>query len=260
MMKVTKKFIDKHIQDFDPSYEYWNDEEIEKKKLFYDIKALERSQEQQFFIREINQLIGEDHDNINSFLSVCCGNMWIEANAFKNNKLRNFIGIDYSQHRVHKLAEKSIKHMNVQSDVELICGNILEFETDIKFDLIYLSKAFHHIESPIVLLRKLKELLSNDGKIIICGEHYYGSVKYTKQLIKHFIRYAIFNKYRKIRSFFPEYGMLFPYSLEKGDIHYSLYNYHYFFEKMDFNYIHKIHKKRGFQTFILTHKNTHNEC
>ena len=260
-MKITKKYLDKHIQDFDPSYEYWNDEEIEKKKsLYYNIKALERSQEQQFFIKEINQLIGEDFENINNFLSVCCGNMWIEANAFKDITLKSFIGIDYSQHRVHNLAEKSITHIKVKSDVELICGNILEYETNIKFDLIYLSKAFHHIESPIVLLRKLKKLLSNDGKIIICGEHYYSPLKYTKQLFKHFIKYAIIKKYRKIRSFFPEYGMLFPYSLEKGDIHYSLYNYHYFFRKMEFNYTHKIYKKRGFQTFILTPKNTKNEC
>ena len=59
-MNITKKFIDRHIQDFDPSYEYWNDEEIEKKKLFYDINALEQSDEQQFFIKEINQLISED--------------------------------------------------------------------------------------------------------------------------------------------------------------------------------------------------------
>lgn len=258
-MNITKKFINRNIQDFDPSYEYWNDEDIEKKKLFYDIDALEQSDEQQFFIKEINQLISHENRDIDSFLSVCCGNMWIEANAFKNKKLRNFIGIDYSQHRVHKLAEKSIEHLNVSSKVELICGNILEYETDIKFDLIYLSKAFHHIESPIVLLRKLKELLSPNGKIIICGEHYYGSFIYLKRLIKHFIKYLIIKDYRKIRSFLPEYGMLFPYSLEKGDIHYSLYNYHYFFKKMNFDYTHNIHKERGFQTFILTHKTTNDE-
>ena len=180
--------------------------------------------------------------------------MWIEANALKDFKLQSFIGIDYSQHRVHELAYKSITHMNVQSDVELICGNILEYETDIKFDLIYLSKAFHHIKSPIVLLRKLKGFLSINGKIIICGEHYYSRKEFFIRIIKHLIKFCFKSEYRRTRSFLPEYGVLFPYSIQKEDIHYSLFNYDYFFKKTDFNYKHYTYKGIDFQTFVLTHK------
>ena len=149
---IKKKFIDQNRKT-DNSHIYWNNESLEKKKLFVDIDKLKSSQEQQFFINEL--------------------------------------------------------------------------------DVIYLSKAFHHIESPIFLLRKLKDLLSDNGIIIITGKHYYSRKVYLACLERHFAKLVLRKKYRKTCSFFPEYAMLFPYSLEKGDLHYSLFNHDYFFKKLE---------------------------
>jgi len=252
-MNVTRRSLKSKIE-YDTSFDYWNNEELEKEKVFYDVVTLQNSAEQQFFIEELSGYLSDNSKEINSFLSVCCGNLWIETNALKEKNIAKIVGIDYSQHRVHKLAVKSIEYTKINSKIELICGNILDFNMDNKFDFIYLSKAFHHIESPLALLRKLKDLLSSNGKILICGEHYYSKKKYLKRLMKHFIKFFLSKNYRRVRSFIPEYGMLFPYSIEKGDIHYSLYQYDYFFKKIEFNYKRIIHHKRGFQTFILTHK------
>ena len=252
-MNVTRRSLKSKIE-YDTSFDYWNNEELEKEKYLYDVVKLQNSVEQQFFIGELSSYLSDNSKEINSFLSVCCGSLWIETNALKEKNIAKIVGIDYSQHRVHKLAVKSIENTKINSNIELICGNILDFNTDNKYDFIYLSKAFHHIESPLALLRKLKDLLSSNGKIIICGEHYYSKKIYLKRLLKHFIKFFLSKNYRRVRSFIPEYGMLFPYSIEKGDIHYSLYQYDYFFKKIEFNYKRIIHHKRGFQTFILTHK------
>tara|TARA_B100001057_G_scaffold296061_1_gene296186 strand:+ start:7355 stop:8131 length:777 start_codon:yes stop_codon:yes gene_type:complete len=257
-MNVTRRSLKGKIE-YDTSFDYWNNEELEKEKVFYDVVTLQNSAEQQFFIGELSSYLSYNSEELNSFLSVCCGNLWIEANALKEKNIAKIVGIDYSRHRIHKLAVKSIEHTKIKSNIELICGNVLNYKPDEKFNFIYLSKAFHHIESPIVLLRTLKNLLHSNGKIMICGEHFYSKNIYLKRLLKHFIKFFFSKNYRSVRSFIPEYGMLFPYSIEKGDIHYSLYQYDFFFKKIEFDYKRIIHQKKGFQTFILTHKKKNNE-
>ncbi|MAW08534.1 MAG: hypothetical protein CME61_09695 [Halobacteriovoraceae bacterium] len=110
----------------------------------------------------------------------------------------------------------------MKCNTELICGDILNYKAEDKYYMIFLSKAFHHIESPILLLRKLKEMLNQKGIIIITGEHYYNERIYLFRLFKHIVKFFIYKSYRKTRSLIPEYGMLFPYSLDKGDIHYII--------------------------------------
>lgn len=250
---ITHTFIDKN-ESTDNSYKYWNNESLEKKKIFYDLEKLKKSEEQLFFINEFKSILEERKISPNNVLSVCCGNLWIESNVFKQTEINKLVGIDFSQHRVHKLAQYTVKELDLNFNVELICGDILKYETQEKFDIIYLSKAFHHIESPIFLLRKLKELLNDKGIIIITGEHFYKNSIYLKRIFKHIFKFIFFSSYRKNRSLVPDYGMLFPYSIEKGDIHYSLFNYDYFFKKAGFNYKRIINKNIGFQTFILNGK------
>ena len=248
---IKKKFIDQNRKT-DDSHIYWNNESLEKKKLFVDIDKLKSSQEQQFFINELDDILTSNLLNPKSFLSIGCGNLWIESNVLNKREPSKLVGIDFSEHRVHQLAPKSIISSGLNFDIELICGDILKYDSNEKFDVIYLSKAFHHIESPIFLLRKLKDLLSDNGVIIITGEHYFTRKVYLECLARHFVKFVLRKKYRKTCSFFPEYAMLFPYSLEKGDLHYSLFNYDYFFKKTGMNYKRKINKNIGFQCFMLS--------
>ena len=46
---ITHTFIDKN-ESTDNSYKYWNNESLEKKKIFYDLEKLKKSEEQLFFI------------------------------------------------------------------------------------------------------------------------------------------------------------------------------------------------------------------
>jgi hypothetical protein len=50
---IKKKFIDQNRKT-DDLHIYWNNESLEKKKLFVDIDKLKSSQEQQFFINELD--------------------------------------------------------------------------------------------------------------------------------------------------------------------------------------------------------------
>ena len=63
---IKKKFIDQNRKT-DDSHIYWNNESLEKKKLFVDIDKLKSSQEQQFFINELDDILTSNLLNPKSF-------------------------------------------------------------------------------------------------------------------------------------------------------------------------------------------------
>ena len=96
-----------------------------------------------------------------------------------------------------------MKHYDVKRNVSFLHGNV--FDLDIqenKYDIVLLSQAFHHIEEPIRLLRFLKQSLTDDGCIIIVGEHFYTNLEYHKRALKHFVKYLInWNDYKRLKNF-----------------------------------------------------------
>ncbi len=55
---------------------------------------------------------------------------------------------------------------------EYFCGRIEEFETDQKFDLILMLNIIEHVKDPTSVLKKAKELLTDDGIILIKTPNY----------------------------------------------------------------------------------------
>jgi SAM-dependent methyltransferase len=125
-------------------------------------------------------------------------------------------------------------------------------QTD-SYDIIILCQSLHHSESPILLLKEVNQLLAENGIAIIMGEHFFSHRERISQLTKHFIKYFIDHRsYRSSHYLLPSYDDLFPPSLEKGDIHYSLSQYHFMFKKSQLNmFCHKSCKKSGIQGFVL---------
>ena len=114
----------------------------------------------------------------------------------------------------------------------------------------------HHSESPILLLKEASQLLAENGIIIIMGEHFFSLRERLFQLTKHFIKYFIDHRsYRLSHYLLPSYDDLFPPSIEKGDIHYSLSQYHFMFKKSQLDiFLHDSNKKCGIQGFVLKNK------
>lgn len=74
-----------------------------------------------------------------------------------------FCGIDISPKTIERAKENLEEHRNVK----LICGDFLSYKFDRKFDLIYSSLTFMHIEDKQRAVEKIAELLNNSGRFVL---------------------------------------------------------------------------------------------
>ncbi len=78
-------------------------------------------------------------------------------------KCRKFVGIDISP----KTAERAKSNLKELDNAEIICGDFLEQEFCEKFDLVYSSLTFMHIENKNAAVKKIAELLNIGGRAVI---------------------------------------------------------------------------------------------
>lgn len=72
-------------------------------------------------------------------------------------------GIDISPKTIDRAKENLAKYRNVT----LLCGDFLNFPFDSKFDVIYSSLTFMHIEEKQKAINKIAELLNNNGRFVL---------------------------------------------------------------------------------------------
>lgn len=244
----------------DGCYQYWNNENKEKGKVF-DVKLgeMEKMENHDHLINIHKQaqkcLIDNNIDLANkSFLSIAAGNCWLESWLLKGINFSQFTAVDFSKHRIHKIAPSVLESYNIPLDkTRLICGDIMDCDlTPKSIDTILLSQAFHHIDEPLRLLRNCSHFLKNDGHIIIVGEHLQSTIDYAKYSIFHFGKYILnYKQYRNLNTIFPSWQDIFPPSFEKGDIHYSKKEYHLIFKRAKLDYKHYQNPKARIQAFVL---------
>jgi len=62
----------------------------------------------------------------------------------------------------------SVKHAMDNAGVDFpIQGSFMDFNTDVKFDLITFNKVLEHVQNPVEMLSKAKNMLNNNGLIYI---------------------------------------------------------------------------------------------
>lgn len=74
-----------------------------------------------------------------------------------------FCGIDISPKTIDRAKDNLAEYRNVK----LICGNFLSYKFDSKFDVIYSSLTFMHIEEKQKAVNKIAELLNNAGRFVL---------------------------------------------------------------------------------------------
>lgn len=75
---------------------------------------------------------------------------------------RSLCGIDISPKTVHRASE----NLSTYKNIKLICGDFRSFDFDEKFDVIYSSLTFMHIEDKPSAINKIASLL-NDGAVFV---------------------------------------------------------------------------------------------
>ena len=74
-----------------------------------------------------------------------------------------FCGIDISPKTIERAKENLAEYRNT----DLICGDFLSYKFDRKFDVIYSSLTFMHIEEKQTAINKVAALLKDDGKFVL---------------------------------------------------------------------------------------------
>lgn len=250
------------LEKIDKSYDYWNNEEIEKKKIFYlkddvdNFSKFSKNKHMQELSSELNQVIKINKIDLDKkkIFALGCGTSWVESKVLSQFNFDNLRLLDFSKHRIFSLAPKTVKlNINNLSKVEFIHGNMYDLKiNDNSVDCFILVQAFHHADNPIYLLDSIKNKLKKNGIVIISGEPNFGFFSSLKYIAYHFIKFIINHKrYRLFHNFIPGYSDIFPPDQLKGDNHYSKFQYHLFFNKFNFSYKTYISKSKNTKSFIL---------
>ena len=102
----------------------------------------------------------------NSVLEVGCGNG--NFTVFLAKECSSVMGIDLDSEYVElartRLQQKTLAQ---KTEINIIQGDVLELDTDQRFDAIALLDVLEHIEDDVAILQKLNRLLKPGGNLIV---------------------------------------------------------------------------------------------
>ena len=97
-----------------------------------------------------------------SVLDVACGT-GVMFDYYLSRGVESVIGIDISPEMAKIAAEKYAGNERIQ----VVCGDVEAFSFDRKFDRIVVYNAFPHFPHPKRLIKRLSELLTEDGRLTV---------------------------------------------------------------------------------------------
>ncbi len=74
-----------------------------------------------------------------------------------------FVGIDLSP----KTVERATVNLSNYGNISIICGDFLDTKFNTKFDVIYSSLTFMHIEEKELAIEKVKQSLNDNGRFVL---------------------------------------------------------------------------------------------
>ncbi|MBE6059406.1 MAG: class I SAM-dependent methyltransferase [Clostridium sulfidigenes] len=104
-----------------------------------------------------------DKNNNLKALEFGCGTGLISENL--THRFSDILMMDLSEGMIEQLKLKIEK--NEIKNMKTWCGDLFQFNDNEKFDVIYTSMVFHHIEDLPKVTKKLHELLNKDGKLVV---------------------------------------------------------------------------------------------
>lgn len=171
---------------------------------------------------------------------LAAGTCWASALLSRLPAVQCIHAIDYSEHRIRKLADQTIAAMD--GDARKIVRRVGSFyETGLEsasLDFCLLAQALHHADEPLRLLAEVQRIVKPGGALLIIGEGLVGPVWRTRRWIKFCLLH------RRWPHSFEE---MFPPDATTGDHYYSAEGYRRLFAEAGI----QVHSPRR-EVFIAT--------
>lgn len=254
-------WLDSDSIDTLPTAQYWNDESVEKGKVFDissgDFDRLKTAIDRKGIVPQVIGLCDALPSNglKGRGISLGSGVCWLEALILKRYpSVTELMCVEFSRHRIFVLAPQLLAHEEIDPHRVALClGSFYDLKVDDQsIDFVILCQAFHHASDPKKLLAEIFRVLRPEGTVLIVGEHYFDwkikLARFSKHIFKWFINYK---GYRVRTTFLPKYSHLFPADRVKGDVHYSMSQYARIFEDFGCKWSHVKDPVNGQQGFCL---------
>ncbi len=272
---MTEYNVEYWIDDLDlkksDHSEYWNDEEQEKNKEWNILNGnfskmedyLDKVGLSQDLQECIDVLESEFHRKLKGIgIDLGAGNLWAAHYLFASGDIDKLYCLEYAKHRLLKLGPKVLEHYEIPRDkVTLVLGSFYDLHiADKSMDFAFLSEAFHHADKPEKLLNEINRVLTQDGIVIIIGEHIVNAAKgYIYYILKLLISRFIPRRVQKkllgrtfhVKGLIPKPGNLYPANTVTGDHYYTNREYRKIFLKCGFKIKRMRLRDSQFQSFIL---------
>ncbi len=213
---------------------YWNDIEAEKRKPWwiadgdYD-KCLEFLKKTDLLLEyeKSEKYIGEIVKDNLKVADLAAGIGWTSALLSKIPKVSEVHSVEISKHRLDSLFEHSVKMMAGEAaKISRYLGSFYELKfANESIDVVYMSQAFHHAESPLRLLVECDRVLRKEGTIVLVGEHYIGVLRKIRRFLVKLLRN---------RNFTLDFYELFPPDSVLGDHYYRYSDYRFMFTSLGY--------------------------
>ena len=251
--------------------EYWNDEEIEKRKEWHVVERgfsdMQRHLEETGLIRQLNDCLNASvqlgHAVSGTGADLACGVFWTAPILLNQARIEKLYGVEYSQHRLLKISPNVLQHYRVPAEKIALClGSFYHLLLpDHCLDFVLLAEAFHHADRPEQLLAEIRRVLKPNGVVLIIGEHIaphelvlYGrnTVKYVlSRILPSSIQIRLFGRVVRTEKLVPSLRELLKPDPVAGDHYYLRRHYEDMFRLSGFVHHRVLTSGCPFQAFIL---------
>lgn len=232
MKKVEFWISDEEINNLYSS-QYWNNIEEEKKKAFWIDDPKSCKVEQYLIKMKLKQEFETALKQVEisgRILDVAAGVCWTSALLSKYEAVKEIDAIDFSLHRIDKLAPLVVESLNGNKNkINRIIGNFYNIHKNNEhYDMIILSQAYHHAQYPLKLFHECDRVLKRGGVIVIIGEHIITKQRILRRIVKNLLNFKI--KFDLFKEFYSHDDPLGDHYYTLNDYKFTFYSYGYDYE------------------------------
>jgi SAM-dependent methyltransferase len=110
--------------------------------------------------QRLRQTLRPVGDRVGHVLEVGCGGGF--SARYLEGLYDSYTGVDYSEELI-----KYARHFNGGAGREFVCANVRDFDSERRFDVVFMVGVLHHMPEPALVLSGLRDLLAPRGVVVV---------------------------------------------------------------------------------------------